>query len=74
MKTMAEWFNWGIDKYGNSMVGVEQAYKHSIKNKACVDCLSKKDLIKYTGEITKSDYFLCRECQDYWKKKQTTQP
>jgi len=70
MKTMAEWFNWGIDKYDNSMVGVEQAYKHSIKNKVCVSCLSKKGLTKHLGKIVlSSDYYLCEDCERFYKEK-----
>jgi len=68
MKTMAEWFNWGMDKYGTGLVGIEQAYKHSIKNKVCVDCLSPKNLVKHKGGIVlSSDYYLCEFCETWYK-------
>jgi len=69
VKTMTEWFNWGMDKYDNGLVGVEQAYKHSMKDKICADCTSDKQLSKHKGIIVLNDYYLCKECENYWENK-----
>lgn len=67
LRTKNEW----IDIMGNHWVALEQAFYQSIKHKVCVDCLGEKDLILKDNRalIKSTDYYLCKECDDYWRNK-----
>jgi len=68
MKTLNEW----IDVMGEHWSALEQACHQSMKHEICIDCFSKRNLVlKDKRALIKStDYYLCKECDDYYKTKE----
>lgn len=74
MKTCKEWVNYFDEKYGrqqfNVACGLEQAYKHSLKEKYCAECGSMENLIKQSASAwINLEYYLCADCDNYYKNK-----
>lgn len=67
LKTINEW----IDITGNSWVAQEQLYYQSMKYKVCVECFSKENLMLNNKRalIKSTDYYMCKECNDWWNNK-----
>ena len=67
MKTLNEW----IDVMGEHWSALEQACYQSIKHEICIDCFSKRNLILKDKKalIKSTDYYLCKECNDFYNKK-----
>jgi len=67
MKTLNEW----IDVMGEHWSALEQACHQSMKHEICIDCFSKRNLVlKDKRALIKStDYYLCKECDDYYNEK-----
>ena len=70
LKTLNEW----IDVMGDHWSALEQAQYQSMKHKVCIECFSKENLIlKDKRALIKStDYYLCKECDDYYNNKEKT--
>jgi len=74
IRTVSEWFDFYTKREGyhkfNYGVALEQAFKHSIKEKFCAECGSTENLIKQpaSGWI-KLEYYLCNDCYNYYKNK-----
>lgn len=74
MKTCNEWVAYFDKKYGKDKInvacGLEQAYKHSLKEKYCAKCGSMKNLIKQpASDWINLEYYLCNDCDNYYKNK-----
>ena len=68
MKTTNEWVNYFVDKFGRNdtfitACGLEQAYRHSLKEKYCAHCGKTKRLIKQLASSwINQEYYLCESC------------
>ena len=74
MKTIQEWFDFYNNRDGyhklNFGVALEQAYRHSIKEKYCAECSSTENIVKQPeSNWVKSEYYLCGNCHNYYKNK-----
>ena len=74
MKTTNEWVNFFIDRNGGhndtitTACGLEQAYRHSLKEKYCAECGSVENLVKQpAGSWIHQEYYLCLSCDTYNK-------
>ena len=72
--TLSEWYEYISTKYGrqSGLVACEQAMFQSEKNKVCIECLSKDNLVHETRRflIKSTDYYMCQECLDLYAKKE----
>ena len=74
MKTTYEWIEYFDKKYpGDNMnipCGMEQAYRHSYKEKYCADCGSTENLILKPGGVWINEkHYFCNDCETYWNNK-----
>lgn len=74
MKTTNEWVNYFIEKNNGqnnlwiTACGLEQAYKHSLKEKYCANCGARENLVEQEASCWIMErYYLCNDCIKYKK-------
>ena len=73
----AEWYERMYGKYGRSsgMAAFEQMVGQSRDYKVCIECLTPDNLVECKNQLLATDgyhskdYYMCRECLDYYENK-----
>ena len=62
---VSEWVAWAYERGFPGAVGIEQAFRQSVRDKACARCGERSDLLLQDSRawIKSTDYYLCQECR-----------